>query len=199
MNEWVTKAHNPLDALTPMRLFGLAFLEPESESISYFNMRRAERLEDYLVALLVESETAEGARMVGGGEMFDQLLREVVLRHVFDVKPASVRVACYEKDTDALVLIDSAPSKRAVPKRGGLLSYTDWDDRAYELPTSDYYTVPVAQMVKQLMQACIESRWTLLECQDFSPCPALAAPAAEIKKEQQAAGSKKRVLESDSK
>ena len=76
-----------------MRLFGLMLQEPETEGYEYFKIRRAERLEDYLVALLVEAESEHGARTLGEGELFEQLLEDVVLRHVFAAKGRSVKVA----------------------------------------------------------------------------------------------------------
>lgn len=151
-----------------MRLFGLMFVDPCTESMDRFQVRRAERLEEYLVTLLVDTcRDREG----DNAELFDLLLSEVVLRHVYDVKPRSVRVVCYDGTIDAVVLVDSAPSRRKIPTFKG---YVCGGERVYELETADRYVVPMGRIVKQLTAACTEDRWSLMECDDLPPCLSLA-------------------------
>ena len=149
-----------------MRVFALLYSETDEGRVFLFPMRRAENASDYLIALLLEEKQEESS-------MLTDFLLSVVLRHVWDANASSITVSGYDADTDSMILLDSAPSRKAMTDIPFARSYSILGVRLSECEqiTSDRYVVPLSKILANIGPQGDTATWTLMQHEELETCP----------------------------
>ena len=149
-----------------MRMFALLYSETDEGRVFLFPMRRAENASDYLIALLLEEKQEESS-------MLTDFLLSVVLRHVWDANASSITVSGYDADTDSMILLDSAPSRKAMTDIPFARSSSILGMRLSECEqiTSDRYVVPLSKIFANIGPQGDTATWTLMQHEELETCP----------------------------